>query len=64
MEEIEINKKAFFLESTHADCAEKDKLYWHHKTPLERLEALEFLREMNYGKHATSKRLSRFFEIA
>lgn len=63
MDKLKMDKSIFSIESTHAECEEKDKTYWQSKTPDERFEALELLRELNYGKHETSKRLSRFFEI-
>jgi hypothetical protein len=38
--------------------------YWHSRTPEERLEALEFLRRINYGEAACTARLERVFEFA
>jgi hypothetical protein len=63
MENIKIDKSVFSVVSSHDECDEDDKKFWHSKTPLERLEALEIMREINYGKHETFKRLSRIFEI-
>ena len=40
-----------------------DRQYWWGRTPIERLEAVEFLRQMNYGHDATA-RLQRALEIA
>ena len=41
-----------------------DKEYWHAKTPQERLEAVELMRQINYGYDPTTIRLQRVFEIA
>jgi hypothetical protein len=40
-----------------------DLQYWLTKTPLERLEALEFLRQVAYGYDPATARLQRVFEI-
>ena len=41
-----------------------DKAYWRSKTPLERLEALEYMREVAYGYDPATSRLQRVLEIA
>ncbi len=41
-----------------------DKEYWHSKTPQERLEAVELMRQINYGYDPTTIRLQRVLEIA
>lgn len=38
--------------------------FWLSKTPYERLEALETLRQIFYGYDTTTTRLQRLFEIA
>jgi hypothetical protein len=40
-----------------------DREVWRDKTPQQRLEALEVLRQMIYGQSATA-RLQRVFELA
>ncbi len=45
------------------DTAER-RTYWHSRTPDERLEAMEQLRRINYGEHASTARLQRFLEVA
>lgn len=40
-----------------------DKEYWLSKTPQERLEALELMRQINYGYDPTTARLQRVLEI-
>jgi hypothetical protein len=39
-----------------------DKKYWLARTPQERLQHLEFLRQINYG-HLATARLQRILEI-
>ena len=41
-----------------------DKEYWKSKTPQERMEALELMRQINYGYDPTTARLQRVLEIA
>ena len=48
------------LEEADDDEAE----FWLSKTPHERLEALEILRQIFYGYDPAATRLQRFFEIA
>ena len=45
--------------------ADNDEVnFWLSKTPYERLDALEALRQIFYGYDTTTTRLQRFFEIA
>lgn len=41
-----------------------DKEYWLSVTPQQRLEALEFLRQLNYNYDPATSRLQRVFETA
>ena len=41
-----------------------DTEYWHAKTPQERLEAVELMRQINYGYDPTTIRLQRVLEVA
>jgi hypothetical protein len=38
--------------------------YWRTRSPEERLEAVELLRQINYGEDAATARLQRVFEFA
>jgi len=38
--------------------------YWRTRSPDERLEAVELLRQINYGEDATTARLQRVLEFA
>ena len=45
--------------------ADNDEVeFWLSKTPYERLDALETLRQIFYGYDPATTRLQRFFEIA
>jgi hypothetical protein len=41
-----------------------EKAFWLSRTPLERLEALEYLREMAFGYDPATSRLQRVLETA
>ena len=58
-----LDRTAFSVVSL--DEADNDEIeYWLSKTPYERLEALETLREIFYGYNPTTTRLQRVLEIA
>ena len=38
--------------------------YWRSKSPRERLEAVELMRQIIYGYDPTTSRLQKFFEVA
>ena len=41
-----------------------EKAFWLSRTPLDRLEAMEFLREIAFGYDPTTTRLQRVLETA
>jgi hypothetical protein len=41
-----------------------DRAYWLSRTPAERLQAVEILRQLNYGQHQSAARLQRILEVA
>ncbi len=41
-----------------------DRAYWSSKTPLERLEAVEFMRQVMYGYNPSTTRLQRVLTVA
>ena len=57
-----LDRSAFRVDSLTADSDER--AYWRSKTPIERLEALEFLRKINFGYDPAVARLQRVLEIA
>ena len=40
-----------------------DKLYWHAKSPGERLQAVEILRRLNYGHGQSTTRFQRVLAV-
>ncbi|GAB4578467.1 MAG: hypothetical protein Fur0022_12020 [Anaerolineales bacterium] len=59
--DFKVDKTAFLIGSLKESSDEKE--YWLSKTPLERLEAMEWMRQVIYAIPATA-RLQRFFEVA
>ncbi|MBM4176975.1 MAG: hypothetical protein FJ213_12520 [Ignavibacteria bacterium] len=55
------DKKAFSVVSLLDES--NDKTYWLSKTPQEKIQAIEFLRQTMYGYDPTTTRLQRFFEV-
>ncbi|MEO7659591.1 MAG: hypothetical protein ABIV48_08250, partial [Pyrinomonadaceae bacterium] len=50
--------------STFEESDAADREYWHSKSPAERLEALELMRQSAYGyDDSTTSRLQRVLEI-
>ena len=58
---FKINKGALSVISLSEES--DDKEYWHAKTPQERLEAVELMRQINYGYDPTTIRLQRVLEV-
>lgn len=57
-----VDKTAFSVASLFDESDEK--AYWRSKTPYERLQAVELMRQVIYGYKPSAARLQRFFEIA
>ena len=62
IDSLRMDKTAFSVASLHDPSDEKT--YWLSKTPEERLEALEIMRQIAYGYDPATTRLQRVFEIA
>jgi len=58
-----LDRTAFSVTSLQAQEAE-ERRYWHNKTPHERLQAVEAMRQVVYGYDPASTRLQRVFEVA
>ena len=56
-----LDKSIFSVGSLKEESDEKS--FWSNKTPLERLEATEIMRQINYGYDPATARLQRFFEV-
>jgi hypothetical protein len=61
MIQFRIDKKAFSIASLHSESDEK--AFWLSKTPAERLEAMEWMRQINYGYDPATARLQRVLEV-
>lgn len=59
--EFELDKSAFSI--VPLSQADDDLEFWLSKTPKERLEALEFVRQVFYGYDPATTRLQRVFEF-
>jgi hypothetical protein len=65
MEEVEfpkLDRTAFSVVSLE-EADEDEMEYWLSKTPYERLEALEILRQIFYGYNPSTSRLQRILEV-
>ena len=56
-----VRRDAFKVASLFDQSDEKE--YWLSKTPQERLEAVELMRQIIYGYDPSTARLQRVFEI-
>ncbi len=59
---LKMDKTAFSVASLFDESDEK--AYWLSKTPYERLEAVEVMRQIIYGYDPSSTRLQRLFAVA
>ncbi len=55
--------RKYFSIVTVEQARRQDIAYWHSRTPEERLEALESLRQTVYGYDPAVTRLQRIFEV-
>jgi hypothetical protein len=56
-----LDKTALTISSLHDESDEKE--YWLSKTPYERLQAVEIMRQIVYGYGASTARIQRYFEV-
>ncbi len=61
-ESLRVNRSIVIAGSAFGDSDEK--AFWLSRTPLDRLEALEYLREIAFGYDPTTSRLQRVLETA
>jgi hypothetical protein len=59
---LKMDKTHFSVVSLFDTTDEKE--YWLTKTPEERLQAMEFMRQIIYGYHPLTTRLQRVFTVA
>jgi hypothetical protein len=62
MDFVRVDRSAFRVDSLYDESDEK--AYWKSKSPIERLEALELMRQVIYGYDPATARLQRVLEIA
>ncbi len=62
LEALKVDKKALSVTSLFQPSDEK--AYWLSKTPYERLQAAELMRQIVYGYNPSAARLQRVLEIA
>jgi hypothetical protein len=55
--------KTVFSIGSHAEHKRAERAFWLSKTPLERLEALEFMRQLNYGYNPLTDRVQRILSV-
>ena len=61
IESLRVDRSAFRVDSLSDDSGER--AYWKSRTPQERMEYLEVLRQINYGYDPATARLQRVLEI-
>ena len=61
VDSLKMDKTAFQVVSLDEASSEKD--FWLSKSPQERLDALEVMRQIIYGYDPATARLQRVFEI-
>jgi type II secretory pathway pseudopilin PulG len=49
--------------TTHSQAEQNDRQYWFSRTPIERLQHVEALRELNYGPDVLNQRLQKVLAV-
>jgi hypothetical protein len=62
VDQVRLDRSVFEVASL--DDEDPDKAYWQSKSPQERMEALELLRQIIYGYDPATTRLQRVLEVA
>lgn len=61
LDELQVDRHS--IEITQLTASSNDRAYWLSKTPEERFEALELLRQIAYGYEPAAARLQRVLEV-
>ena len=61
VDQVRLDRSRFEVGSL--DDESPDKAYWQTRSPQERMEALELLRQIFYGYDPATTRLQRVFEV-
>jgi hypothetical protein len=64
VDQVRLDKTAFEVFSSFEEADAADREYWHSRTPEERLQAVELMRQSAYGYDPATARLQRVLEIA
>ncbi|MEX0655693.1 MAG: hypothetical protein WD534_15720 [Phycisphaeraceae bacterium] len=56
--------RSAFTVTTFQDAERQQRAMWHAMSPQQRLEMLEYLRQVNYGYDACARRLQRVLEAS
>ena len=62
MDTARLDRSVFEIGSLEGDSEEQN--YWRAKSPQERMEALELMRQVIYGYDPVTTRLQRVLEVA
>jgi hypothetical protein len=62
IQSLKMNKNILSIVTDFSEADDKD--YWFSLSPVERLEAIELMRQIIYGYDPSSDRLQRVFTIA
>ena len=62
VDSAQLDRSAFEVSSVDEETSER--VYWRTRSPKERMEALELMRQIIYGYDPATTRLQRFFEVA
>ena len=61
IDSLKMDKDALSIISLSEKSDERE--YWHSKTPYERLESIELMRQINYGYDPATSRVQRVLEV-
>jgi hypothetical protein len=64
IDEVRLDKSVLEVFSSFEEAEAADRAYWHSRTPEERLQAVELMRQSAYGYDPATARLQRVLEIA
>jgi len=62
LNQYRLDRSAFSI-GTFEDAAREERAMFQSMSPQQRLEVLEYLRQVNYGYDACSRRLQRVLEV-
>jgi hypothetical protein len=63
IDEVRLDKSVLEVFSSFEEAEAADRAYWHSRTPEERLQAVELMRQSAYGNDPATARLQRVLEI-